>query len=91
MGICYLCEKEDRSWNAYYCSECNRIKRLIHLYGLKRVSEILTCVLIRTNDQQQHKIKVELEKEKNVIEESHKETSELIKKVLRSGKELKQI
>jgi hypothetical protein len=34
---------------------------------------------------------VELEKEKNVIEESHKETSELIKKVLRSGKELKQI
>ena len=91
MGVCYLCEKEDRAWNAYYCVKCNRIKRLIHLYGLERVSDILDCVLIRTHDQQQHKIKIQLEKEKTSIEKSQEETSEIIKRVLRSGKQMKEI
>ncbi len=89
MGICYLCEKEDRSYFGYYCEKCNKIKRLIHLYGLERVSEILECVLIRTKTQQTNKIKNQLEIEQETLKTSHEEHADIMKKVLRSGKELK--
>ena len=68
MAYCYLCEVEGRGWNCYYCDKCNKIKRMISLYGLDRVFEILENVLVRTKKQQEYKIKKELEKEEELLE-----------------------
>ena len=66
MTLCYLCDANDRKTWCYYCEKCNNIKRMISLYGLERVYEILNCVLVRTKEQQNFKIKIELEKEKEI-------------------------
>ena len=54
---CYLCLENDKGYFDYYCEKCNKIKRMISLYGLERVYEILECVLVRTQSQQNYKIK----------------------------------
>ena len=85
--LCYLCETNDRKTWCYYCEKCNNIKRMISLYGLDRVYEILECVLVRTREQQNHKIKNELKKEQEIVltkSEEHK----LEDKILRSGKKV---
>tara|TARA_R110001592_G_scaffold248197_2_gene510392 strand:- start:604 stop:870 length:267 start_codon:yes stop_codon:yes gene_type:complete len=84
MGACYLCCENDRGTFAYYCEKCNNIKRLISLYGLDRVYDILQTVLVRTRQQQQNKIKGELEKEKEIVL-SKSEEHKLEEKLLRSG------
>jgi len=66
MALCYLCDANDRKTWCYYCEKCNNIKRMVALYGLDRVYEVLDCVLVRTKEQQNHKIKIELEKEKEL-------------------------
>lgn len=56
MGLCYLCEKNEReSYWSHYCEDCRRIKHLINLYG-DRVNHVLEHVLVRTEDKQKHKI-----------------------------------
>lgn len=85
MGICYLCSENDRGTWCYYCEKCNNIKRMISLYGLERVYEILECVLVRTREQQNHKIKIELKKEHEIVL-SRSEEAKLEGKLLRNGK-----
>ena len=82
--VCYLCETNDRKSWCYFCEKCNNIKRMISLYGLDRVYEILETVLVRTREQQNYKIKGELKKEQEIVltkSEEHK----LEDKLLRSG------
>tara|TARA_R110001606_G_C14971952_1_gene603279 strand:- start:17 stop:280 length:264 start_codon:yes stop_codon:yes gene_type:complete len=82
--VCYLCETNDRKTWCYFCEKCNNIKRMISLYGLDRVYEILETVLVRTREQQNYKIKGELKKEQEIVltkSEEHK----LEDKLLRSG------
>lgn len=81
MGLCYLCETNNRKTWCYYCEKCNNIKRLISLYGLERVYEILDTVLVRNREQQNYKIKNELEKEQKLATEKVEEA-----KQLRSGR-----
>lgn len=81
MGLCYLCESNNRKTWCYYCEKCNNIKRLISLYGLERVYEILDTVLVRNREQQNYKIKNELEKEQKLATEKVEEA-----KQLRSGR-----
>ena len=83
--VCYLCETNDRGTFAYYCEKCNMIKRMISLYGLDRVYDILQTVLVRTREQQNHKIKGELKKEQEIVL-SKSEEHKLEDKLLRNGK-----
>lgn len=85
MAVCYLCSENDRGTWCYYCDKCNKIKRMISLYGLERVYEILECVLIRNQEQQNYKIKNELEKEKKSADEK----LEASKIITRSTKQTK--
>ena len=69
MNTCYLCRKESReSLLGYYCDKCHKIQHLLNLYG-EDVYEVLDLVLVRSRDQQQHKIDV-IEKKK--VKENHK-------------------
>jgi len=61
------------------------IKRMISLYGLDRVYDILQTVLVRTREQQNHKIKGELKKEQEIVL-SKSEEHKLEDKLLRNGK-----
>ena len=86
MTRCNLCDTNDRKdyW-CYYCTKCNNIKRLISLYGLERVYEILNTVLVRTREQQNYKINIELKKEQELVLSKSQE-HKLEEKILRNGK-----
>ena len=60
--VCYFCEEERESWTGYYCDACANLRRTVLLYG-KRVHEVVDNVLIRSAEQQSHKIKAELKHE----------------------------
>ena len=80
--VCYLCDTDARySHFSYFCDRCQRLKRIINLYGKDRVVEILDFVLVRKPEQQQHKIKIIIDDESNKLEET--------KRVLRSNKQRK--
>lgn len=80
--VCYLCDTDARySHFSYFCEKCQRLKRIINLYGKDRVVEILDFVLVRKPEQQQHKIKIIIDDESNKLEET--------KRVLRSNKQRK--
>lgn len=85
MGLCYLCETNNRKTWCYYCEKCNNIKRLINLYGLERVYDILNTVLVRTREQQNYKINIELKKEQELVLSKSQE-HKLEEKILRNGK-----
>tara|TARA_R100000935_G_C2727300_1_gene120469 strand:- start:208 stop:462 length:255 start_codon:yes stop_codon:yes gene_type:complete len=59
---CYLCLNEYVGITQTYCEKCKRIKHLINLYG-DRVYEVLDEVLVRAEDKQDNKIKLEIKKE----------------------------
>ena len=73
--VCYLCGENSRDFFGFYCPKCNNIKRLIALYGLDRVYEIMEFVLVRTEDQQAHKIKIQLKKEQTLTTAKLEEAS----------------
>lgn len=85
MGLCYLCETNNRKTWCYYCEKCNNIKRLINLYGLERIYDILNTVLVRTREQQNYKINIELKKEQELVLSKSQE-HKLEEKILRNGK-----
>ena len=84
---CYLCETETATgFFAYYCKNCNQIKRLISLYGLDRVFAILNNVLVRSETQQSYKLKNELINEAKLL--TTKKIEGLVEaKILRSSKD----
>lgn len=51
---CKLCG--DTSIFKYICPRCNRIKDIINIYSLDTVLDTIESVLIRTSEQQKHKI-----------------------------------
>lgn len=79
---CYMCQENDKGYFDYYCEKCSKIKRMISLYGIHRVYDILDSVLVRTPTQQAYKIEIELEKEQGIA----KEKVEAIKVITRSTK-----
>lgn len=58
MFGCYLCEKE-YCYVSKFCDKCRRIKHLINLYG-DDVYKTLEEVLVRTEKQQDNKIKTSI-------------------------------
>ena len=80
--VCYLCDTDARySHFSYFCEKCQRIKRMINLYGNERVVEILDFVLVRKQEQQENKIKIIIDEEETKLQES--------KRLLRSNKQRK--
>jgi len=65
MFNCYLCQDET-VYTKYYCSSCEKIKRIINVYSKDKVLEILEKVCLRKSEKlQQYKvndIKKELDK-----------------------------
>jgi hypothetical protein len=61
MFYCVLCEKET-CYISKFCDKCRRIKHHLNLSG-DRVYEVLDSVLSRTEEKQDNKIKVEIQKE----------------------------
>jgi len=61
---CYLCRSEyrEKTITGYYCNKCKRLQDLLNIYG-DRVYEVCEEVLVRTNKQQDNKLKGELKKE----------------------------
>jgi predicted ATP-dependent protease len=72
MAICYLCETNERKYFSYYCETCVRIKRMISLWGVQRVYEIIEHVLVRTHDEQNKKITEELDTETKILDNETK-------------------
>lgn len=68
MIWCKLC-KEEHVFTTYLCDSCQKIKHMMNIYGSKRIQEILENVLVRTQPQQEIKVKVELTKEKSKLNE----------------------
>lgn len=58
---CILCERET-CYVSRFCIKCRRVKHLLNLYE-DRVYEVLENVLVRAEDKQDNKIKVELKRE----------------------------
>lgn len=56
MFECYLCKKEKRGYNEYYCDTCKDIQKIIELYGCSDVKDILEQTCLRSKLQQQYKI-----------------------------------
>jgi len=79
MGACYLCGADNVGYFTYYCEKCAKMKRVISLYGIDRVFEIIESVLVRTRHQQGHKIAIELDKEEVQIKS----------RTLRNGKNIR--
>jgi hypothetical protein len=70
--VCYLCEKEPKeSYFGYLCTKCRRIKHLLNLYE-DDVYETLEKVLVRTQPQQEHKIKTISADKLNITVEDEK-------------------
>tara|TARA_R110001592_G_C12608626_1_gene696632 strand:- start:268 stop:492 length:225 start_codon:yes stop_codon:yes gene_type:complete len=61
MYECYLCLKP-KGYTEYFCGDCQKLKETISLYG-QEVHEVVNKVFIRTPEQQQHKINIELKKQ----------------------------
>ena len=58
-----MCRDEYRiNTLGYYCLKCKKIQDLINIYG-DRVHEVLEEVLVRTNSQQENKLKQQIKKE----------------------------
>ena len=57
MGLCYLCEKNEREcWGGYWCEDCRQLKNICNVYGYKRALNILKECCIRNEDQLERKI-----------------------------------
>jgi hypothetical protein len=61
---CYLCRNEyrERALTGYFCAKCKRLQDLINIYD-NRVYEVCEEVLVRTEKQQDNKLRGELKKE----------------------------
>ena len=66
MIWCKLC-KEQHVYTTYLCETCQRIKHIMNIYGSARVHEVLENVLVRNKEQQERKLKIELNKEKTKL------------------------
>jgi hypothetical protein len=64
MACCRFCEVETcDSWYSNYCAKCHKLKRVIHLFSIDKVMNIVENVLIVNEDQQEENIKEELKTE----------------------------
>lgn len=64
MGKCCFCEVETcDSWHSYYCAKCHKLKRVIHLFSIDKVMNIVDKVLIVNEEQQEENMKEELKTE----------------------------
>ena len=61
MFSCVLCERET-VYTSYLCDKCRRIKHLINLYE-NRVYNVLESVLVRNEEGEANKVKIELKKD----------------------------
>ena len=66
MIWCKLC-KEQHVYTTYLCETCQRIKHIMNIYSSERVHEVLENVLVRNKEQQERKLKIELNKEKTKL------------------------
>jgi hypothetical protein len=61
--VCSFClVKPAEGYLKWYCTDCNKLKRLINLHG-NRVYEILDNVLLRSEEKQKGKELLEIRKE----------------------------
>jgi hypothetical protein len=64
FATCKFCEIESvDSWYSSYCVRCHKIKRIIALFGIEKVSEVLNTVLLVDADSQKTKVKSLLKEE----------------------------
>tara|TARA_R110000751_G_scaffold38680_2_gene92662 strand:+ start:964 stop:1221 length:258 start_codon:yes stop_codon:yes gene_type:complete len=64
MGLCRFCEVENcDTWYGNYCAKCHKLKRVIHLFSIDKVMNIVENVLIVNEEQQEENIKDELKTE----------------------------
>ena len=84
MFVCTLCEKET-CYVSKFCGDCRKIKHLLNLYG-KDVYTTLDKVLVRSAEQQNHKIETSIKPkiERNLDNPTPAE----LKLKLRNGKKI---
>lgn len=66
MFACIFCE-EEWVYITNLCPHCRRLKHLKKIYG-SRFNDVLEEVLIRKDSQQQNKIHLEIDKEREKLE-----------------------
>ena len=52
---CYLCGQTYAGLIQYHCDDCKRVKRIINLYGVQEVVDILETVCLRKKDKRDMK------------------------------------
>ncbi len=71
MGLCSFCTSvESEGFFKSYCIPCSNLRRMLILYDSTKCIEILNRVLLRTDAQIDHKIKMELSKPKMVTDDT---------------------
>ena len=61
MASCRFCLNEScDSWYSNYCAKCHKLQRVIHLFTIDKVMNIIENVLIVDEETQKDKIKDEL-------------------------------
>ena len=61
MASCRFCLNEScDSWYSNYCKKCHKLQRVIHLFTIDKVMNIIENVLIVDEETQKEKVKDEL-------------------------------
>lgn len=61
MASCRFCLNEScDSWYSNYCKHCHKLQRVIHLFTIDKVMNIIENVLIVDEETQKEKVKDEL-------------------------------
>ena len=64
MASCRFCLIETcDSWYGSFCQKCHKLQRVIHLFSIDKVMNIVENVLIVNEDQQEENVKEELKTE----------------------------
>jgi hypothetical protein len=64
MASCKFCLNEScDSWYSSYCKRCHKLQRVIHLFTIDKVMNIIENVLIVDEETQKEKIKDQLKTE----------------------------
>ena len=61
MASCKFCLNNTvDTWFGAWCDRCHKLQRMIHLFSIDKIMNVLENVLIVDDDMQEHKIKDEL-------------------------------
>jgi hypothetical protein len=82
MASCRFCLNEScDSWYSNYCAKCHKLQRVIHLFTIDKVMNIIENVLIVDEETQKEKVKDELKTILTTREYNLRKKKEIVKEL----------